>query len=72
MPPGTTASVFLEAPVTPNDSPLGRLPSPVTIRQHMGRLYKELALLRRLLRISQQARHDAGRGQPSHREVAHA
>ena len=40
---------------TEADSPLDRLPPPVAIHQHIGRLYRELALLRRLLRLSQAA-----------------
>jgi hypothetical protein len=50
-------------------SPLNQLPPPLTIRERMGRLYRELALLRRLLRLSQAARDErAG----EHREVSHA
>ena len=37
-------------------SPLDQLPPPLTVRERMGRLYRELALLRRLLRLSQAAR----------------
>lgn len=36
-----------------NPSPLDRLPRPIEIHSHMGRLYRELAMLRRLLRLSQ-------------------
>ena len=53
-----------------NPSPLDRLPPPPEIHQHMGRLYRELALLRRLLRLSQSAQE---RQQDSkRREVSHA
>jgi hypothetical protein len=41
--------------VTALDSPLDQLPAPPTIHERMGRLYRELALLRRLLRLSQAA-----------------
>jgi hypothetical protein len=37
------------------NSPLDRLPRPREIHRHMGKLYRELALLRRLLRLSQAA-----------------
>jgi hypothetical protein len=43
---------------TETDSPLDQLPPPLVIHQHMGRLYRQLALLRRLLRLSQAARAD--------------
>jgi hypothetical protein len=43
---------------TDTASPLDRLPTPPAIHQHMGRLYRELALLRRLLRLSQAARQE--------------
>jgi hypothetical protein len=42
----------------PTDSPLDQLPPPPVIHRHMGRLYRELALLRRLLRLSQAARDE--------------
>jgi hypothetical protein len=40
------------------DSPLDQLPSPPVIHRHMGRLHRELSLLRRLLRLSQAARDE--------------
>lgn len=59
------------------DSPLDHLPPPPVIHARMGRLYRELTLLRRLLRLSQAARdaildpHAATR--PADRqEVVHA
>jgi hypothetical protein len=63
--------------MSPTDSPLDRLPPPPVIHRHMGRLYRELALLRRLLRLSQAAR-DERRGPQSdpqsagRQEVVHA
>jgi hypothetical protein len=41
-----------------NDSPLDQIPPPQAIHQHMGLLYRQLALLRRLLRLSQAARDE--------------
>lgn len=54
-------------------SPLDRLPTPTEIHAHMGRLYRELALLRRLFRLAQTARdqHD-NRPAARQRGVAHA
>jgi hypothetical protein len=37
----------------PHPSPLYQLPPPTLIHQYIGRLYRELTLLRRLLRLSQ-------------------
>ncbi len=54
------------------DSPLDRLPPPPVIHQHIGRLYRELALLRRLLRLSQATRDERERDWPASREVSHA
>ncbi|HEX5272762.1 MAG TPA: hypothetical protein VFW33_19830 [Gemmataceae bacterium] len=51
---------------TETDSPLDRLPPPGAIHQHMGRLYRQLALLRRLLRLSQAAHEERAR-QPADR-----
>jgi hypothetical protein len=59
----------------PQMSPLDRLPDPTEIHAHMGRLYRELALLRRLLRLtlSNRVRGNESAGQGQHtREVAHA
>jgi hypothetical protein len=58
--------------VADSDSPLDRLPSPENIHQRMGRLYRELDLLRRLLRLSQAARDERTRRAPVAQEVAHA
>jgi hypothetical protein len=55
-------------------SPLDRLPPPRDIHAHMGELYRELALLRRLLRLAQSAR-ERGNAPRDHRvvqEVSHA
>jgi hypothetical protein len=41
-----------------NDSPLSTIPPPRVIHARMGELYRELALLRRLLRLSQAARQE--------------
>lgn len=41
-----------------DSSPLQQLPAPVAVRKRMGQLYRELALLRRLLRLSQAARDE--------------
>jgi hypothetical protein len=43
---------------TETDSLLDQLPQPLVIHQHMGRLYRQLALLRRLLRLSKAARQE--------------
>ena len=40
------------------DSPLDHLPPPPTVHRHMGQLYRQLALLRRLLRLTQAARQE--------------
>ncbi len=40
-------------------SPLNQIPPPTVIHAEIGRLYRQLALLRRLLRLSQAA-FDAG------------
>lgn len=45
-------------------SPLDRLPSPDDIHASLGRLYREAALMRRLLRLAQAAQ---ARKQPRHR-----
>ena len=42
----------------PTDSPLRELPPPTIIHKRLGLLYRELALLRRLLRLSQAARDE--------------
>jgi hypothetical protein len=47
-----------------NQSPLDQLPSPLEIHAHMGRLYRELSLLRRLLRLSQTAQDQQLSGAP--------
>jgi hypothetical protein len=43
------------------DSLLNRLPPPLVIHARMGQLYRELALLRRLMRLSQAARDERER-----------
>jgi hypothetical protein len=51
------------------DCPLTQLPPPSAIHQRMGALYRELTLLRRLLRLSQAVRHGAtGELPPNRRE----
>jgi hypothetical protein len=47
------------------ESPLTQLPPPLVIHQRMGRLYRELALLRRLLRLSQAVRETVTYGSHS-------
>ena len=54
---------------TEADSPLDRLPPPVAIHRHIGRLYRELALLRRLLRLSQAAHEQRNTRPQARREV---
>jgi hypothetical protein len=49
------------------DSPLEQLPPPVVIHRRMGHLYRELTLLRRLLRLSQQAARNEQSDAPSAR-----
>ena len=44
--------------MTVSKSPLDLLPPPPSIHERMGCLYRELALLRRLLRLSQAAREE--------------
>jgi hypothetical protein len=41
-------------------SPIDLLPPPRVIHSRMGKLYRELGLLRRLLRLSQQAKVQRG------------
>ncbi len=55
-------------------SPLDHLPAPGDIHTYMGRLYRELALLRRLLRLAQtaQARNTSSNRSEHRREVYHA
>jgi hypothetical protein len=57
-----------------NQSPLDDLPLPREIHSHMGRLYQELALLRRLLRLSQTVQTRASRDEKCEpaREIPHA
>jgi hypothetical protein len=50
------------------ESPIQHLPPPPVIHAYMGRLYRELALLRRLLRLSQAARKEHGGRRPADRE----
>jgi hypothetical protein len=52
--------------MSPTASPLDRLPPPLVIHRHMGRLCRELALLRRLLRLSQAAHEQRAESQPGH------
>ncbi len=52
------------------DSPLDRLPPP-TVHQYMGRHCRELALLRRLLRLSQAARQERAPEQADGQEGHH-
>jgi hypothetical protein len=47
--------------VNATDSLLDRLPSPPIIHERMSRLSREMALLRRLLRLSQAARDNGAR-----------
>ncbi len=49
------------------ESPLTQLPPPPAIHQRMGCLYRELALLRRLLRLSQAVREADAFKMPSDR-----
>jgi hypothetical protein len=53
-------------------SPLYQLPPPALAHQRMGELYRELALLRRLLRLSQAAREHRTVARRARGEVAHA
>jgi len=55
-------------------SPLDRIPPAGEIHSYMGRLYQELALLRRLLRLAQSAQQRQQRAEPAHerREVSRA
>lgn len=46
----------LEALMSATESPIAHVPPPPVIRQRIGQLYRELGLLRRLLRLSQDAR----------------
>ena len=50
------------------DSALDQLPPPPVIHQQMGRLYRELSLLRRLLRLSQAARQERASERPMPQE----
>jgi hypothetical protein len=55
-------------------SPLDHLPAPGDLHTYMGRLYRELALLRRLLRLAQTAKErNPSANRPEQRqEVCHA
>jgi hypothetical protein len=55
--------------MTPTHSPLKQLPPPPVIHRHIGRLYRELGLLRRLLRLSQAARQERTPEPTDRREV---
>lgn len=55
--------------MTVTDSPLDQLPPPPLIHERMGRLYRELALLRRLLRLSQAAREERATEPANRQEV---
>jgi hypothetical protein len=57
--------------MSPTDSPLDQLPPPPAIHERMGRLYRELSLLRRLLRLSQAARQERTPEPADRQEVAH-
>jgi hypothetical protein len=77
-PPDTHNASRLTRPCHPEalsviaiDSPLDRLPPPPAIHERMGCLYRELALLRRLLRLSQAAREERCHEREERREVSH-
>jgi hypothetical protein len=55
----------------PADCPLDQLPPPPIIHARMGQLYRELALLRRLLRLSQAVRQERSPDRPRPQEVSH-
>lgn len=42
--------------MTPSPSPWDRLPSPLEVHHYLGHLLREVALVRRLLRLTQKAR----------------
>jgi hypothetical protein len=50
--------------VTATGSPLDALPPPPAIHARIGQLYRELALLRRLLRLAQAARDEQAEPRP--------
>jgi hypothetical protein len=52
--------------MTATESPLHQIPPPQTVYQRIGRLLRELALLRRLLRLSQAARDERTRSADVH------
>jgi hypothetical protein len=52
--------------------PLDQLPPPPAIHERIGRLYRELALLRRLLRISKAAWYEREHECRGRRESANA
>jgi hypothetical protein len=56
--------------VADSDSPLNLIPPPETIHQRMGRLLRELDLLRRLLRLSQATRDERTRAGRQAQEVS--
>jgi hypothetical protein len=56
--------------ICPADSLLCQLPPPPITHERMGQLYRELTLLRRLLRLSQAAREEACRLRQERREAS--
>jgi hypothetical protein len=53
-------------------SPLEKLPPPVIVHQRIGQLYRELALLRRLLRLSQAVHVDRHKATNQHAQAEEA
>lgn len=53
------------------ETPLAQIPSPQAISQHIARLYRELALSRRLLRLSQSLQAEK-HGRAEQQEASHA
>jgi hypothetical protein len=53
------------------DSPIRQLPPPPVIHERIGQLYRELALLRRLLRLSQAANGSSREERRQSREAVH-
>jgi hypothetical protein len=56
--------------MSPITTLLDQLPPPTTIHRQIGQLYRELALLRRLLRLSQAARENRTTEPTDRREVS--
>jgi hypothetical protein len=57
---------------TDAESLLDQLPAPAVVHGHMGRLYRELALLRRLLRLSQAAHQERTKEASARQEPSRA